>query len=139
MQPVHLVSRLVTDHNSITRHLLEVTYTHLLLTRGPLAAAGGGGGGGGGGGASAAGGYGALAAAAGYGAGGGEGSMSADAIAVLAIYKECDEEDGLSVAEAVRSGKQRGISAEVVQRATQQLQMDGMIYSTIDDTHFRAT
>jgi hypothetical protein len=62
--------------------------------------------------------------------------------AVLAIYKECEgenEEDGLSVAEAVKIGKTRGISAEVVQRATNQLQMDGLVYSTIDDTHFRAT
>ncbi len=140
---IHLNSRLVVDPNSITRHLLEVMYTHLLSTRGPLAPAGGFGGGGGGAGGggfggAAAGGYGALAAAAAYGAGG-ESGMSADQNGVLEIYKGCEEEDGLSVAEAVKIGKSRGISAEVVQRVTAQLQMDGMIYSTIDDTHFRAT
>ena len=133
-------SRLVTEANSITRHLLEVMYTHLLNTRGPLAGAGGGGGGGGGGGAG--GGYGALAAAAAYGGGAGDGGMSADQTAVLAIYKECEgenEEEGLSVAEAVKVGKARGISAEVIQRVTQQLQMDGLIFSTIDEMHFKAT
>ncbi len=128
----------VSDPNRITRHLLEVVYSHLYHTRGALAAPGGSGGmsstspsgaghGGGGGGGLGLGGEGSR-----------EADLAGDQAAVLNIYKEAPEdEDGITLQEVITKGKQRGISEATVRAATMALQMEGHIYSTVDESHFR--
>ena len=133
----------VTDGNRVTRHLLEVVYGHLFHTRGALVAPGGGGGGGAGSGASpsgmmAGGGGGVQGGGLGVGGDGGRAAgMGSEINAVLAIYKECEDEDGTSLQDAIYKGKQRGLSEKTVRDATVNLQMDGLIYSTMDESHYR--
>jgi hypothetical protein len=141
----------VGDHNRITRHLLEVVYSHLTHTRPlPVGAGGGGGGGGSGSGASPSGGYGggggAGSAAPGGSAlgvggdGGRGGDLAQDHATVWNIYKDpVDEENGTSLQEAIAKGKQLGLSEKAVRDATITLQMDGHVYSTVDENHFKAT
>ena len=139
-----LTFNLVTDPNRITRHLLEVVYGHLHNTRGPLAAPPGAGGaqGGAAGSGSPSGMYGGGAGMAGgaLGVGGGTdraAEITSENTAVLDIYKENEEEDGMTLQEAIFKGKQRGISERAVREATITLQMDGHIYSTVDENHFK--
>ncbi len=148
-----LSARIVQDANHITRHLLECIYTYLYVTRGPL---GGGGGGGAGAGAGAgAGGGGAYnpfapaAAAKDSATGTAHGddrsaSLETEDMQIFKIYKDAalidpDNDTGLSITEAIAIAKRSNISAATVQRITEKLMMDGMIYSTVDDEHFRST
>jgi hypothetical protein len=133
----------VTDSNRITRHLLEVVYGHLYNTRGELVPVGGGGGAGSGAspGGMAGGGLGGMQGGGlGVGGDGGrEAGMGSEINAVLGIYKECEDEDGTALQDAIVKGKQRGLSEKAVRDATVSLQMDGLIYSTMDESHYRAT
>ncbi len=132
--------RLVTDSNFITKHLLEVVHTHLHRTRGPIADASASSSGAAGGASSGTSpsmvGGGAL----GLGGDGGRGAgLGGERELVLEIFKEVgeDEENGMSMAEAIQKGKQRGLGDQQVRNAAMGLQMDGLIYSTVDDDHFR--
>jgi Replication protein A C terminal len=130
---------LVTDHNQITRHLLECIFTHLLQTRGPLMPLGSDRVGGGSGGVTSSA-FNAQASAMESAFGGDDRTAhsSKDETTVLNIYKSSSDasEGGLSIADAIKQARSLGLSAEVVQRCTDKLMMEGLIYSTVDDTHF---
>ena len=138
--------RAVNDPNHITRHLLECIYNYLYMTRGPI---GGGAGAGAGAGAGTGTGYNPFAAAAVNAAGTAHGDDRSAALGsvdqlVFQIYKDAtmndpENENGLSIQDAMAIGKKQNISAQDIQRLTEKLMMDGMIYSTIDDSHFRST
>lgn len=167
--------RIIEDSNHITRHFLECIYTHLYRTRGPL----GGGVGAGMGvhaGAQFAGGFQSSVKAGGV-MDDRAPSMGSEAEKVLQIYKDAmlmdpDNENGISIQDAIKRGKELGILAtvrcsavaavvrtpsplpsyprtfypspslpppQVVQHWTEKHMMDGHIYSTVDDEHFRST
>lgn len=133
-------TRLVTDSNQLTRHLLECIYSHLNATRGAMS---GGGGGGGMFGAQHGHGAGAGSAYAGAPISASSGGMS-EADIVLKFYQDKsnndpDDDKGMAQTDAIVMGKARGIAAQRVQEITEKLMMDGLIYSTVDDFHFKST
>ena len=110
--------RLVEDSNHITRHFLECIYTHLYRTRGPLGGgAGAGTGAGMGAGAHYAGGFQTSVKAGGV-TDDRMPSTGSDAEKVLQIYKDAmamdpDNENGISIQDAIKKGKEMGILATV--------------------------
>jgi hypothetical protein len=110
--------RLVEDSNHITRHFLECIYTHLYRTRGPLGGgAGAGTGAGMGSGAHFAGGFQTSVKAGGV-TDDRMPSTGSDAEKVLQIYKDAmamdpDNENGISIQDAIKKGKEMGILATV--------------------------
>ncbi len=147
--------RLIRDSNALTHHMLDVLNTHLYNTRGPLAKSGGGAGAGG------FGGYGAastahyaqyaesMGAGAGAGsgiaisAGGGGGNSEYDMVLDLFRTHAHDSDEGLSIREVAahlaKNPSYRHIKPEDVVRISEQLMLDGHIYSTIDESHFKPT
>ena len=56
---------------------------------------------------------------------------------VFDIFKEAEGvENGLHQDEAIKRGKAKGLSGDAITAAITSLQMDGLIYSTVDDQHF---
>jgi len=132
--------RILPEPNHITRHLLQVVYTHLSNTRSLPAKA--------------------LASTGAMGMGSsstfsphtgmsfgasidqpGEGDdrgLSGIGKIVFDIFKAGAEDstDGLHRDDAIKRGKAKGVPQDQVLNAIQTLLMDGLIYSTIDDLHF---
>jgi hypothetical protein len=154
------------DGNALTMHLLACMHAHCVLTKGALPPPGGAAGAGGAGagmGAGAGGGF--HAGAAGGGAAwGGAASGAAKAAAaagggrfadpimetVMSAFEMCKDsgasEEGTSIAEVVAVIKRRGaspggptLSENDIRQAIQTLSMEGFLYSTVDDNHYRST
>ena len=148
--------KLTTPTAAVTHHLLASLYAQLEAVHGSLqpigsvAEAGAAGGYG----APAGTGFGAHAGAAGGGYGG-YGSSPLPVSAVSAAASSVDakneavmnafraegdvSEDGASIDMVVNRLRGQGISRPEVERIVEYLTMEGFIYSTIDETHFKAT
>eukprot|EP00904_Undaria_pinnatifida_P010329 jgi/Undpi1/6426/HiC_scaffold_20.g08907.m1 len=144
----------ITDFNEVTMHALEIIYTHLFNTKGPLP------------GKSSVGGGAAVAqpmhgvGSPGFHGGGGQqgftnmgggmqnnqqgGQGGAQGFTkvqqqVHELYLSASEEQGLSMTDVFNSLKGQGVSYGDVTDATAFLSSEGHLYSTIDDDHFRST
>lgn len=164
-----LDARPVTDYNEITHHFLDAVVSHLHATKGPLprpipaggavaaapaAAADPFGGGYGGaaaggygyGGAPSA--YGSTGAYDGYSAGGQYGGYNAGGAyaaptaedpmhgQILAAFQATHSDSGLSIDQVAGS---LGIDAARVGKVAEALALEGSLYNTIDDQHYRST
>lgn len=130
--------RPVTDFNEVTYHNLQAIMQHLHLTRGgaggaPAAIAG----------AAPVGGYGAPAAVAPPVAGGfGDGASGLSAIQqeILAVFTAPDAagaEVGISIDQAIGRCGNKFTYAQV-RDAVEMLQNEGLLYSTVDDQHYKS-
>jgi replication factor A2 len=125
-------TRLVTDLNQVTRHLLECIYSHLYATRGPI------------GGGPAPGGLGRLGGSPVALGAPGASSAASDTDIVLKFFQEHanqnpDDEVGMSINDVNRLAKTKNISTHRVQEIVNALALDGQLYSTVDDSHFKPT
>jgi len=148
----------IKDANAFTMHLLACMHTHAMITKGPLPPPGGAAGGGGAAAGSAFGGGGGAAwggaasgspAAAAAHAGGGR-FADPNMEVVLSAFEACKDsgasEEGTSVAEVLALIKRQPtaagrpvLSENDIRAAIQTLSMEGFLYSTVDDNHFRST
>lgn len=135
----------ITDFNEITHHLLNVLQVHLYMTKGKIGDDANGGA--------------AAAAAAHAGAApmavdnsfGGQfastgmdtnndtvDGFSAEQSAIIKVLQACSSEAGLSIDELCgQLGKTFG--EQKIRAAINQLNDDGVLYSTVDDDHFKTT
>jgi replication factor A2 len=143
------IIRPLKDSNALLSHLMSALYNHLLIEKGPLAPPMG------------AGAHHSVATGAfggsvsGYGgrcgpatmlsSAGGDGQstteMKPELRAVLAAFKDLGEgnEDGASIAAVQQRVAHLGISEAEISKSVDFLSMEGFIYSTIDDYHFKVT
>ncbi len=147
--------RAVEDANAVSHHMLDVLNTHLMNTRGPLPrggaqAAAGAFGGGAFSSSSAASAHAAILAqnaydghgAAGAGGAGGAGS---DQLYIMELFRQhaAETDEGCSVREiaalAARDPARKHLGVDAIMRVTEALMMEGFIYSTVDDLHFKPT
>jgi replication factor A2 len=142
--------RPLPDSNALTHHILDAINTHLLNTRGPLPRGGAGAGAGGGFAATSTAGIAhaammGLTSGAAVGpaaAGGGDGG---DASYVLGLFRDLapEREDGAAVrdvaAAAARDPARRHLTMDAITRLAEQLMMEGHIYSTVDESHYKTT
>ncbi len=87
--------------------------------------------------------YGSSAAAA---AGGGGGDAASEYSFILGLYRQygADGEEGIGAKEilsyiAREGGAYKSLTLDAILRISEQLMMDGHIYSTIDEQHYKPT
>jgi hypothetical protein len=143
--------RPLTHSDALTHHILSTINTHLANTHGPLPR-GGAGGGAGGAGAGGSSHYAAASAAitaeatmGGMLAASHGGSGGGDLEYVLSLYRThaSDSEEGIAMREiagiAMKEGRRPHLNLEAVTRLSEQLMLEGHIYSTIDEQHYKPT
>lgn len=126
--------RAIEDYNEVNYHMLEATYVHLYLTKGPPGQHGGGGGNAGGGGNGAGGDN--MFVEGGYGTGGAGGNsrLASCSRPAQAMYNYLNNSpggnEGLHL-NVIANGT--GMPVRDVMNAADELLGNGMIYTTMDD------
>lgn len=128
----------VDDWNELTHHMLEVVYVHLLHTRGPIQSSGRPLAASSPGGFAMAPSFSARAAATSASVSGSKSSLQD---ALCDVIRSDQSEPGMNSQDAFKrlSPKFSGLTLRDIQGAISELCNSGVLYSTVDDDHFKTT